>query len=728
MHPQQSTRPLSDNDKLTLIQDGQLVQVPASVLTAYTGAGGAGSPGVGWTSGVGAPNDGDGKPNGTLYLDTDPNGSYQYYQKAGGTYGAQSVGSLRGRDGIDGATNSFRGPNITTGTPAATLGNIGEAAYDPNTGNFWAPKQASTAPTPSGFFGLNTHLNRGWAPYQAMTPSSYASLISDLGVQIMRTDMTTAANLSSSNNLAIINSWIANGCTPLIVITPASYNVVNTTYAANYSAGQTLGIAMANAAVAGISDPTKIIWECTNELDFICRIDKQGNASAVNPIDGFGPDGSVRTDFIPAAIEMLRGLVGGMIAGIKSIIPTAKCGMATGNPYSYVVQEMLIKGMDTTGAITQTPIPFDFVCLHWYKTMNNVVFAGPSNHRQGRTGGTGSYCPDAPPSGTPNPNVLALLQSRCNGLPTIVSEWGTIDTEANQASYLTSQYAVWFSNRVTYNIQAVLLYTLFADTADSGTGSDLGGVNTSNYGLIKYDGSTKKAAYTAMKSYHASNTTPGTAGWPGAARVIPAATDIPSACNIFMDSPDVLSVRRGTNNQTLRIWQTIDAGLANGSFGGMWYAGGNFHFGTDKIGTGSPPGTRYTINGIDLLAFNAGSLSPVTDQNYNLGSVTTRYLRGYFYGINLKIARTSTSGTTLANPSAPSTTEWTGAGAGTITVEAAPEDGQIRIFVNSASAAVSFTVNYTGRAGASTLVLSQDQCGILQYNATGGYWMRISTT
>jgi hypothetical protein len=96
--------------------------------------------------------------------------------------------------------------------------------------------------------------------------------------------------------------------------------------------------------------------------------------------------------------------------------------------------------------------------------------------------------------------------------------------------------------------------------------------------------------------------------------------------------------------------------------------------------------------------------------------------------MNMKIARTSTSGTTLANPSAPSTTEWTGAGAGTITVEAAPEDGQVRIFVNSASAAVSFTVNYTGRAGASTLVLSQDQCGILQYNATGGYWMRISTT
>jgi hypothetical protein len=700
------------------------------MLRAISGGGGSGAPGAdgkGWTSGVGAPNDADGKPDGTYYLDTDPNGSYYFYLKAAGTYGAP-VGSMQGKDGRDGASNSFKGWNITTGAPSVGLGNIGEAAIDPSTGQVWVPKNQAGAPTPSGFFGVNTHLNRGWAPYQAMTPSSYASLISDLGVQIMRTDMTTAANLSSANNLAIINSWIANGCTPMIVITPASYNVVNTTYAANFTAGQTLGIAMANAAVAGITDPTKILWECTNELDFICRIDKQGNSTAVNPIDGFGPDGSVRSDFIPGAIEMLRGLVGGMIAGIKSIIPTAKCGMATGNPYSYVVQEMLIKGMDTNGNITATPIPFDFVCLHWYKTMNNVVLAGPSNHRQGRTGGTGSYCPDATPSGTPNPNVLALLQSRCNGLPTIVSEWGTIDTEANQASYITSQYPIWFSNRALYNIQAVIIYTLFSDTADSGTGADLGGVNTSNYGLIKYDGATKKAAYASMKSYHVSNTTPGTTSWPSTPRVLPAATDIPSACNIFLDAPNVVSVRNGANNQALRIWQTIDGTLANGSFGGMWYAGGQFHFGTDKIGTGSPPGTRYTVNGIDLLSFGAGSLSPVTDQNYSLGNTTTRYLRGYFYGLNMKIARTSTSGTTIANPSAPGTTVWTGAGAGSITVEAAPEDGQIRVFCNAASAAVNFTVNYTGRAGAATLVLAQDVSGILQYDATGAYWHRISVS
>jgi hypothetical protein len=98
----------------------------------------------------------------------------------------------------------------------------------------------------------------------------------------------------------------------------------------------------------------------------------------------------------------------------------------------------------------------------------------------------------------------------------------------------------------------------------------------------------------------------------------------------------------------------------------------------------------------------------------------------YGYGLNLKIARTSTSGTTIANPSAPAMTVWTGAGAGSITVEAAPEDGQIRMFSNSASAAVNFTINYTGRAGAATLVLPQDQCGMLMYDATGAYWHRLS--
>jgi hypothetical protein len=94
----------------------------------------------------------------------------------------------------------------------------------------------------------------------------------------------------------------------------------------------------------------------------------------------------------------------------------------------------------------------------------------------------------------------------------------------------------------------------------------------------------------------------------------------------------------------------------------------------------------------------------------------------------MKIARTSTSGTTIANPSAPGATVWTGAGAGTITVEAAPEDGQFRIFTNSATAAVTFTVNYTGRGGASTVVLNQDQSCVLQFDGTGACWNKISVS
>jgi hypothetical protein len=266
-----------------------------------------------------------------------------------------------------------------------------------------------------------------------------------------------------------------------------------------------------------------------------------------------------------------------------------------------------------------------------------------------------------------------------------------------------------------------MMYALYPNPGDGAAGSP-------NYGIIQLDGTTLKSAYTTLKNYHVANTTPGTTAWPGTPFQLPKQGDVPSACNIYSTAANITDIRNGTNNQTLRVWQTIDGTLANGSFGGMWYAGGQFHFGTDKIGTGSPPGTRYTVNGIDLLSFGAGSLSPVTDQNYSLGNTTTRYLRGYFYGLNMKIARTSTSGTTIANPSAPGTTVWTGAGAGSITVEAAPEDGQIRVFCNAASAAVNFTVNYTGRAGASTLVLGQDVCGILQYDATGAYWHRISVS
>jgi hypothetical protein len=41
---------------------------------------------------------------------------------------------------------------------------------------------------------------------------------------------------------------------------------------------------------------------------------------------------------------------------------------------------------------------------------------------------------------------------------------------------------------------------------------------------------------------------------------------------------------------------------------------------------------------------------------------------------------------------------------------------------------VTFTVNYTGRGGASTVVLNQDQSCVLQFDGTGACWNKISVS
>jgi hypothetical protein len=674
------------------------------------GGGGAGTPGAdGRTvlTTAGIPSAGTGNNGDYAY---DPAAQLMFGPKAGGVW-PDGV-SIKGTDGADGSAVSFKGWNITTGTPSTALGNVGEAAVDPTTGLAWIPKQASSTPTPDGFFGINTHIASTYAPTSGVpTPAQYVAKMQDLGCQIVRTNVsnTTAA----TTTLPYFQAFKAAGIKTMAVLDQGV--PLGSSYATNKTNGQTYASGIATI-LAGYVD----YYEMSNEIDFACRTDGGGGSArttATNGVTGAkigtGIDGSIPGDYSITSINALRGWITGGLIGIRAADPAAKCSYASGVPFAYVVLDMMVNGREPAPPASQTPtvtvasanpaIVMDFATSHWYSSMGNWVNAGPSTYL-----------------GTLQ-NVPAQMRSVSGNLPIHVTEWGMLGTDASQASYMTSQSNFWFTNRATYGIQAVMMYALYPNPGDGAAGSP-------NYGIIQLDGTTLKSAYTTLKNYHVANTTPGTTAWPGTPFQLPKQGDVPSACNIYSTAANITDIRNGTNNQTLRVWQTIDGGLANGSFGGMWYAGGQFHFGTDKIGTGSPPGTRYTVNGIDLLSFGAGSLSPVTDQAYNLGNTTTRYLRAYIWGLNMKIARTSTSGTTIANPSAPGATVWTGAGAGTITVEAAPEDGQFRIFTNSATAAVTFTVNYTGRGGASTVVLNQDQSCVLQFDGTGACWNKISVS
>lgn len=321
------------------------------------------------------------------------------------------------------------------------------------------------------FYGINAHFTANYAPLTAWPSSTYVNTFLDLGVKMVRTNIGDV--IGASSLVPLFQLFAASSIVPLIVI-DQGIDLTNS-YAANYSASYSLGLSIAQPLRGHCK-----YFECSNEFDFACRVDFQ-NRSTVNPVDGKSVDGSIPTDYVPAAIEAMRGWTAGMQAGIKSVIPTALCGYASGVAFSNVVADMLFNGKDTTGAITQTPIPLDFIGVHWYSSECDILAAGPSLH-------------------TNQPvNVLQQLNTVMSGKPIIVSEFGTWDTEANQAQYLTSQFDVWRANRLRYNIIAALFYALFPNPVNEGETLE------TNWGLIEADGTTRKAAYAAYKKYTAAH-------------------------------------------------------------------------------------------------------------------------------------------------------------------------------------------------------------------------------
>ncbi len=136
---------------------------------------------------------------------------------------------------------------------------------------------------------------------------------------------------------------------------------------------------------------------------------------------------------------------------------------------------MLWNGTNPDGSGGAPQVRWDFTTWHWYSDMGDIENA---------TGGSGTY------------DVLAHLQS-AYGKPIWLTEYGIRPTTlAAEAAYIGSSLPEIVQARVTYDVENVSWYELFDDQAIGGDG---------NYGLIDVDGTTKKPAYGAMKSFIAAN-------------------------------------------------------------------------------------------------------------------------------------------------------------------------------------------------------------------------------
>jgi hypothetical protein len=331
------------------------------------------------------------------------------------------------------------------GSPWANIGTT-----DPRT------TTAAAATTSNAlFYGINGHMAWGAGSiYNTMSPASQLAILKDLGVTNYRADVCTAGMAQILAN-ALNGPFKNSGVSILPVLNPPS---IGWNVSMSESAAYTLGYNLATSVTTVLKGLVKYI-ECGNELDVNVRT--SGN-------------GSLTTNWDPTAWQSFRGVIRGMVDGVRAIDPTIKCGVGVGIPLAYRALQMLWNGISpdgtTNGVSGAATIRWDFTCYHWYESSGDVTCGWINNQ-----------CFD----------VLQCLKDSF-GVPIWLTEFGwagSKDTSAQQSAYMTSALTEYKAAKDKYNIQSIMMYAVIDD----------------NFGLIKNDGVTKTAAYTTFKNFVQSN-------------------------------------------------------------------------------------------------------------------------------------------------------------------------------------------------------------------------------
>lgn len=305
-------------------------------------------------------------------------------------------------------------------------------------GDATSPPPASSAKT---FYGLNGHENQ----YSFGTFSDVRALLLDLGVTVYRNDVS---NVNGAAKLASLAAALDGSGISILPVMLQGFS--GTDEQTNYDAGFAMGQGVANKLKGLVTH-----YECGNELE---------NDIVSN--DGNHPD-----NYDAKSWPAYRGVIRGMIDGVKSADPNALVGPAPISWLHYGAYQMLWNGTNPDGSGGAPQVRWDFTPLHWYSDMQDVQHA---------CGGTGCF------------NVLQELQSAF-GKPIWVTEFGfRPTTEAAAASFLPTAFPMFVGAAAQYKVENVSWYDLF---------DDLSG----NYGLIHNDGTTRKPAYDAYKSFIAAN-------------------------------------------------------------------------------------------------------------------------------------------------------------------------------------------------------------------------------
>lgn len=338
----------------------------------------------------------------------------------------------------------------------------GGMIYHVNTGGDWyvvneGVWRHSTDPriplaAPAGLaYGINVHRDT------ALTPTAVAAAVGALGASVVRVNTGNSAQ-TIAQAATVVQKLQSVGVTAFPVIDAGiRQNDTTLAYASEedaYSGGHSIGSAVATAlAPSGVT-----MYECGNELTrdpFIILPSHEADA------------GTKAVDFDNANWPIMRGFMRGLIDGVRSVQPSALCGINFCRS-DIGAADALWDGQQPDGSGGHPTVRWDITTWHNYEGDGDIFHIG--------TDGAG-----------PSFDLPIYAKARY-GTPFMMTEWGSDKNQgvAHRAAYIPPQLDEFRPARTTVGFQSAMFFEL-----DGGT----------DWGLTASDGTPLQPAYSAFQDY-----------------------------------------------------------------------------------------------------------------------------------------------------------------------------------------------------------------------------------
>lgn len=283
------------------------------------------------------------------------------------------------------------------------------------------PRVAKAAKAGS-FYGINGHYDYPFTPTQTVTAlqalgcTTYRLGCVNTSKQLNPViAMAKAFQTAKLELFTLINYGLRDSTGTLYTSETAAYNAAHA------------GAAAIAAALAPYGVTT---YECGNELT-------RDPAIILNSATA----GTNATDFNNANWPIMRGAIRGMIDGVKSVQPTARCGVNF-CVADVAASDMLWDGKQPDGSTGHPQVRWDVTTWHNYSPYGDIFNIG--------TDGAG-----------PGFNLPVYCKARY-GVPFMITEWNAAPefTETNRSTYVGKQLTEFYNARKSDQIESVMFYEL----------------------------------------------------------------------------------------------------------------------------------------------------------------------------------------------------------------------------------------------------------------------------